>query len=132
MLVKLALITAVNLALGIAVANAAGNAATGTTGTGSTAGDSMAAEISTETKARFRQLDKNGNGSVSKAEAKVDKRLEVGFKDSDANKNGKIEEAEFAQFELVTGEFTDEHGKGSASNPSHTDSAEGGSGDNRR
>lgn len=127
---KLTLLTVVNLALGIGVANAEGGDMTSTKGADSMAGGSMAAEISTETKARFRQLDKNGDGGVSQSEAKSNKRLQVGFKDSDANKNGKIEEAEFAQFELVTGEFTDERGKGGVSNPMQTDSIEGGSNEN--
>jgi len=125
---KIALITAVNLALGIAAANA-GNTATGTTGAaaaGNTSG-SMAAEVSTETKARFRKLDKNGDGAINKSEAKANPRLEVGFKDSDSNKNGKIDEAEYAQFELITGEFTDERGKGAASSPSSTEFMQGGS-----
>lgn len=131
---KIALITAVNFALGIAAANAAGNTAGGTTDAAATGNmdGSMAAEVSTETKARFRQLDKNGDGAINKSEAKANPRLEVGFKDSDANKNGKIDEAEYAQFELITGVFTDERGKGAASNPSHTESMEGGSSGNVR
>lgn len=131
---KIALITAVNLAVGIAAANAAGNTASGTTGAAATgnAGGSMATEVSTETKARFRQLDKNGDGAINKSEAKGNQRLEVGFKDSDSNKNGKIDEAEYAQFELITGEFTDERGKGAASNPSRTESMQGGSSGNAR
>lgn len=123
---KMALITAVNLAFGIAAASAAGNTAIGAAATGNTGG-SMAAEVSTETKARFRQLDKNGDGAINKSEAKANQRLEVGFKDSDSNKNGKIDEAEYAQFELITGEFTDERGKGAASSPSSTESMQGGS-----
>lgn len=129
---KLVLITAINVALGLTVAHAAGNTATDSTGASSAAGGSMSAEIATGTKARFGQLDKNGDGSIDKSEAKTNKRLQVGYKESDANKNGKIDEAEFAQFELITGEFTDERGKGSAPNPSQTDSIEGGSNENAR
>src|SRR3569832_385663 len=125
---KIALITAVNFALGIAAANA-GNTATGTTGAaaaGNTSG-SMAAEVSTETKARFRKLDKNGDGAINKSEAKANPRLEVGCKDYDSNKNGKFDEAEYALFVLITGVFTDERCMGSASSPSSTEFMLGGS-----
>lgn len=134
MFVKTTLVIAMNLAVGIAAVNAGGNTASGTTGAAATgtAGGSMAAEVSTETKARFRQLDKNGDGAINKSEAKANQRLEVGFKDTDSNKNGKIDEAEYAQFELITGVFTDESGRGAASNPSHTESMEGGSSGNVR
>lgn len=114
---KTALIVVANLAL-LAGANAADNTSVKATG------DSMAKEISTETKARFQELDKDGNGSINKSEAKANERLKVGFKDSDANRNGLIDQAEYAQFELVTGEFTDQRGQGGVTSPSQTDTIE--------
>lgn len=121
LLQKTALVVAVNLSLFVASAHAAENPSV------KAGDDSMAREISTETKARFHNLDKDGNGGISKSEAKANERLKVGFKDSDANRNGLIDQAEYAQFELITGEFTDPRGRGGVINPAQTDTLERGS-----
>lgn len=116
---KTAFIVAVNLSLFVAGAHAAENPSV------QAGDDNMAKEISTETKARFQKLDKDGNGGINKSEAKANERLKVGFKDSDANKNGLIDQAEFAQFELITGEFTDPRGRGTVTSPTQIDTLEG-------
>ncbi len=43
----------------------------------------------------FKQLDKNGDGSVSAAEAAGDKEIAKRFKAFDANKDGKLSEEEY-------------------------------------
>lgn len=121
LLKKTALLLAVNFTLALPAAYAA------EVPSQSTSSDSMAKEISTETKARFEKLDEDGDGGINKSEAKADERLKVGFKDSDANKNGLIDQAEYAQFELITGEFTDPRGRGAVSNPTQIDTFESGS-----
>lgn len=121
---KTAFIVAVNLSLFVTGAHAAENPSV------QAGDDSMAKEISTETKARFQELDKDGNGGINKSEAKANERLKVGFKDSDANRNGLIDQAEYAQFELITGEFTDPRGRGAVTNPTQIDTLEGGSSGN--
>lgn len=124
LLQKTALIVAVNLSLFVAGANA------GESTSMKGGDDSMAKEISTETKARFQKLDKDGNGGINKSEAQANERLNVGFKDSDTNRNGLIDQAEYAQFELITGEFTDPRGRGGVTSPSQIDTLEGGSSGN--
>lgn len=48
-----------------------------------------------ESTSGFKQLDKNGDGSVSTAEAAADKEIAKRFKAFDANKDGKLSEEEY-------------------------------------
>jgi hyperosmotically inducible protein len=45
----------------------------------------------------FKQLDKDGNGTISPAEAAADKEIAKRFKAFDANKDGKLQEDEYLQ-----------------------------------
>jgi hyperosmotically inducible protein len=45
----------------------------------------------------FKQLDKDGNGTISPAEAAADKEIAKRFKAFDANKDGKLQEEEYLQ-----------------------------------
>lgn len=45
----------------------------------------------------FKQLDKDGDGAVSRAEAASDKEIAKRFKAFDANKDGKLQEEEYLQ-----------------------------------
>ena len=51
----------------------------------------------------FSHLDKNGDGKISKEEAKQSKNLNSQFGQADSNKDNNIDEGEFARFEMETG-----------------------------
>lgn len=50
----------------------------------------------------FQKLDTNGDGHISKQEARKDPRLQGQFAQADKDGNGKVERGEFAKFELHT------------------------------
>lgn len=52
-------------------------------------------EANTSGTSGFKQLDKNGDGWLSPAEAAADKEIAKRFKAFDANKDGKLQEAEY-------------------------------------
>jgi len=52
-------------------------------------------EANTSGTSGFKQLDKDGDGSLSTAEAAADKEIAKRFKAFDANKDGKLQEAEY-------------------------------------
>ena len=51
----------------------------------------------------FSHLDKNGDGKISKEEAKQSKNLNSQFGQADSNQDNNIDEGEFARFEMEAG-----------------------------
>lgn len=51
-----------------------------------------------EAKQHFQRLDQDGNGAISREEAKVNPRLEKGFEAMDGDKDGQVTEAEYRDF----------------------------------
>jgi hypothetical protein len=46
------------------------------------------------------QVDRNGDGSISKVEAQADAELARRFSELDTDNSGKLDQAEFARFEI--------------------------------
>lgn len=108
--------------------------AAGTSGA-ATGGASMGADQSTQ----FKDIDANGDGVISKQEAKKNSQLSDNFSTLDKNQDGRLDNTEFAQSHMGTGdrsrggtqgpsdEFTDQ-GSGSGANPGSRMDSQPGSG----
>lgn len=59
------------------------------------------AGVGVQGQVQFKDVDSNGDGTISKQEAQGQSQLSSKFSDLDKNRNGKLEQGEFARFETA-------------------------------
>lgn len=72
-----------------------------TTSTPATSPTTPAPEMASQPSEEYTKLDKDKDGTLSKKEARKNKRLSKNWSTLDANKDDKLDPAEFAQFEAM-------------------------------
>lgn len=70
------------------------------------------AGVGVQGQVQFKDVDSNGDGTISKQEAQSQSQLSSKFSDLDKNRNGKLEQGEFARFETAPHDGTSAPGAG--------------------